>query len=88
MSYSNINNPANYQLQAFGQKGFRVLTSSSTPVSGEFYRAFTVSSDAVVTATSVEGDNLTAVPVFAGTTIYGLFSALGVSSGVAIAYIA
>lgn len=88
MSYSNITNPVNYQLQAFGQKGFRVLTSSSTPVSGEFYRAFTVSSDAVVTATSVEGDNLTAVPVFAGTTIYGLFSALGVSSGVAIAYIA
>jgi hypothetical protein len=88
VSYSNITNPANYQLQAFGQKGFRVLTSSSTPVSGEFYRAITVTSDAVVTATSAAEDNLTAVPVFAGTTIYGLFSAVGVSSGVAIAYIA
>ena len=88
MSYSNITNPSNFQLQSFGQKGFRVLTSSSTPVSGEFYRAITVTSDAVITATSVVEDSLTAVPVFAGTTIYGLFSAVGVSSGVAIAYIA
>jgi hypothetical protein len=88
VSYSNITNPVNYQLQAFGQKGFRVVTSAFTPVSGEFYRAFTVTSDAVITATSVEGDNLSAVTLLAGSTVYGLFSTVSVSSGTVIAYIA
>ena len=88
MSYSNITNPVNYQLQAFGQKGFRVVTSSFSPVSGEYYRALTVTSDAVVTVTSEEGDNLSAVTLLAGSTIYGLFSAVSVSSGTGIAYIA
>lgn len=88
MSYSNITNPVNYQLQAFGQKGFRVVTSSFSPVSEEYYRALTVTSDAVVTVTSEEGDNLSAVTLLAGSTIYGLFSAVSVSSGTVIAYIA
>ena len=88
MAFENINAAPNYFRQSFGQKGFRLITSSFSPVSGEYYRAFTVTSDAVITATPLEGDSLTAVPVFAGTTIYGLFSAVGVSSGVAIAYIA
>ena len=88
MSYSNITNPVNYQLQAFGQNGFRNITSSFTPVSGEFYRAITVISDAVVTVTSTSGDNLSAITLLAGTTIYGLFSAVSVSSGRVLAYIA
>jgi hypothetical protein len=88
VSYSNITNPVNYQLQAFGQNGFRNIASGFSPVSGEFYRAVTVLSDAVVTVTSTSGDNLSAITLLAGTTIYGLFSAVSVSSGRVLAYIA
>ena len=88
MAYSNINNPANYQLASFGQKGFRLVSSSFSPISGEYYRALTVTSDAVITLTSQNGDNLSALTLLAGTTIYGLFSAVSVSSGTVLAYIA
>jgi hypothetical protein len=47
-----------------------------------------VLADAVVTLTSEEGDNLSAVTLLAGSTVYGLFSAVSVSSGTVIAYIA
>jgi len=92
MSYSNITNPSNFQLQAFGQKGLRNIASGFTPVADEFYRAFTPIEDAVVTATAatnvVNGDSLTSVAIPAGVTIYGLFSAISVASGRVIAYIA
>jgi hypothetical protein len=88
MSYANINNPANYQLASFGQFGFRNITSGFSPVSGELYRAVTVLSDAVVTVTPSSGDSLSAITLLAGTTIYGLFSAVSVSSGRVLAYIA
>jgi len=88
MSYSNITNPVNYELQSFGQNGFRNSTTSFSPVSGEFYRAVTVISDAVVTVTPSSGDSISAVTLLAGTTIYGLFSAVSVSSGRVLAYIA
>lgn len=88
MGFANIINPGNFQLQSFGQSGFRVVTSAFAPVSGEFYRAFTVTSDTVITATSQAGDSISAVTLLAGTTIYGLFSAVSVTSGRVIAYIA
>jgi hypothetical protein len=88
VSYSNITNPVNYQLQAFGQKGFRKIDSSFVSVSGEYYRAFLIVNDAVVSVTSEEGDNLSFVTLIAGTTIYGLFSSVAVQSGLVIAYIA
>ncbi len=88
MGYNNITNPVNYQLQSFGQNGFRNIASGFSPVSGEFYRAITVLSDAVITVTATSGDNLSSVTLLAGTTIYGLFSAVSVSSGTVIAYIA
>jgi hypothetical protein len=88
MGYANIMNPGSFQLQSFGQSGFRNITSGFSPVSGEFYRAVTVLSDAVVTVTPSSGDSLSAITLLAGTTIYGLFSAVSVSSGAVIAYIA
>jgi hypothetical protein len=88
MSYSNVSNPANYQLQALGQKGFRKINSSFVTVSGEYYRAFIVVADAVVTATSESGDNLSFETLLTGTVIYGLFSSIVVESGAVIAYIA
>ena len=88
MSYSNLTNPVNYQLQAFGQKGFRIIGPSFVSVSGEYYRAFIVINDAVVSATSEEGDNLSFETLIAGTVIYGLFSSVAVQSGSVLAYIA
>lgn len=88
MSYSNLTNPVNYQLQAFGQKGFRNIGPSFVSVSGEYYRAFIVINDAVVSATSEEGDNLSFETLIAGTVIYGLFSSVAVQSGSVLAYIA
>ena len=88
MSYSNINNPANFQLQAFGQKGFRNIGPSFVSVSGEYYRAFIVINDAVVSATSEEGDNLSFETIISGTIIYGLFGSIAVQTGSVLAYIA
>ena len=88
MSYSNVSNPANYQLQALGQKGFRKITSGFSPVADEYYRAIVVVNDAVVTTTSEAGDSRSAESLLAGTVVYGLFSAVSCSSGTIIAYIA
>lgn len=88
MSYSNLTNPVNFQLQAFGQKGFRKITSSFSPVADEYYRAIVVVDDAVVTATPEDGDALSGDSLLAGTIVYGLFSAVSVSGGTVHAYIA
>jgi hypothetical protein len=88
VSYSNLTNPVNYQLQAFGQKGFRKIDSSFISISGVYYRAFIVINDAVVSATSEEGDNLSFETLITGTIIYGLFSSVAVQSGSVLAYIA
>jgi hypothetical protein len=89
MGYANVNNPANYQLAMLGQFGFRKITSAFTPVPNEYYRIVEViSATAVVTVSSESGDDLTSETLQLGTKIYGLFSAVSVSSGTVIAYIA
>jgi len=86
--YTNLNNPANYQLQDFGQFGFRVLDSSSMVVDGETYRTLYVLDDAVVSATSAKADDLVSKALLAGTLLHGLFSAPSVTSGKVLAYMA
>ena len=81
MSYENVNATPNFQRQSLGQKGLRVLGAAGTGQTGEFYRAITVTDDAVLTLTA-------AVEIPAGITVYGLFSAVTVVSGKALAYIA
>ncbi len=93
MGYSDIINPVNYQLATMGQDGLRVITSAFTPVSGEYYRAFevvgsTAVATATVTASSVNGSNITALELINGTKVQGLFSSLSVHAGTIIAYIA
>lgn len=88
MAYENIQADTNFYRQSFGQKGFRVMTSASTPVANEEYRVIQVLEDAVVTATSLAGDSLSAVTLVAGSSVYGLFSAVSCSSGRLLAYIA
>ena len=88
MAYENIQADTNFYRQSFGQKGFRVMTSASTPVANEEYRVIQVLEDSVVTATSLAGDSLAAVTLTAGSSVYGLFSAVSCSSGRLLAYIA
>jgi hypothetical protein len=86
MSYINLNNPANFQLQEFGQMGFRVVTSDFIAVPSEQYRTLYVLEDAVVTATTQKADDLTSKALLAGTIIHGLFNSVSVASGRLLAY--
>jgi hypothetical protein len=86
--YANINNPANFQLQDFAQFGFRVITTDFIPVSGEQYRTLYVLQDAVVTATTQKGDDITSKAILAGTLLHGLFNSVSITSGRVLAYAA
>ena len=88
MSYSNITSTPNFQLAAFGQKGFRKVTSAFTPVSGEEYRVVYALQDSTITVVSVNGDGLTSQSLLAGTAVYGLFTSVTCASGSVLAYIA
>lgn len=88
MAFENINAAPNFFRQSFGQKGFRVITSSFTPITNEEYRVIVTLDDSTVTATALAGDSLAAAAVPAGFEVYGLFSAVSVSAGRVLAYIA
>ena len=89
MAYSNLTNPGNYQLASFGQKGFKKITSGSSFTSADGHcNSILVLDDAQLTCTSVNGENLSSTDVPGGVTIVGLFTAVSVSSGVALAYYA
>jgi len=73
---------------AFGDKGFVVVNSGDAPTK-YIYRAITVLEDAVITVKqiNVEGHPDTNLTLTAGTTIYGMFDPINVTSGTIIAYI-
>ena len=86
MSYVNLNNPANFQLQEFEQLGFRYIVSGRPTIGGETYRTIFVLTDAVVTATCPNGDSLSSETLVAGTVIHGFFEDVSVASGSLLAY--
>jgi len=86
MSYVNLNNPANFQLQEFEQLGFRYIVTGRPTISGETYRTIFVLTDAVVTATCPNGDSLSSETLVAGTVIHGFFEDVSVASGSLLAY--
>lgn len=88
MGYANINNPANYQLAAFGQFGFRVITTGQSGQSGEQYRVVVALENSTISVTAEAGDGLSAQAILAGTSVYGLFDSVEVVSGTVLAYIA
>tara|TARA_R110002167_G_scaffold90566_4_gene243998 strand:+ start:3730 stop:4008 length:279 start_codon:yes stop_codon:yes gene_type:complete len=92
MGYSNLNNPANYQLATFAQKGFRVLTGAGTlNTADEFYNTILIVTDSDITSlTAVNGDSISSSISFsAGMQITGLFSEITIAAdGIVIAYIA
>ncbi len=88
MGYSNINNPANYQLASFGQFGFRKLAIGDSGQAGEQYRVIYALENSTITVVSVNGDSLTSQAILAGTAIYGLFTSVTADAGTVLAYIA
>jgi hypothetical protein len=88
VGYSNINNPANYQLASFGQFGFRKLAIGDSGQAGEQYRVVYALEDSTITVVSVNGDSLTSQPILAGAAIYGLFTSVTADAGTVLAYIA
>lgn len=88
MSYRNIVAESNFNLQAFGQFGFRLVVLGTTLPADEQYRVLHCVDEATLTFTSEAGDSLSSVTFPAGFVLYGLFSNVIVSSGNVIAYIA
>ena len=88
MAYSNLNNPANYQLQEFSQSGFRIMDSSSSAVSDEYYRVIYALEDSVVSFSAFHGDSITNKTLYAGQILLGLFDSVTVNSGSVASYIA
>lgn len=88
MAYSNLNNTQNHQLATFGQKGFDYVTGSASASLGTHYNAVTCLEDCVLSVTSASGNSLSGVVVPAGATVYGLFTAVSITEGSILAYIA
>ena len=96
MAYSNINNPANYQLQSFDQYGFRVMpagmggdTNINEPLTGaDTYRTVFAIQDSVVNLRTQHGDTLLNKSLMAGQELHGLFGSIEVLSGEIVAYLA
>jgi len=96
MSYVNITNPANFQLQAFNQYGLWVMPAGMTTISninepisgGGQYRSILALENSVISATTLHGDNLSNKTLLAGEQIDGLFFQIEVFEGKISAYLA
>ena len=66
----------------------RTISTTQAYVEGEYYRVLVATEDSTLSATSMVGDDLASIEVYAGTTIYGLFTAVTVTAGEVTAYLA
>jgi hypothetical protein len=96
MAYSNLNNPANYQLQSFDQYGFRVmpagmgsLNNLNEPISQvDNYRTILAIKDSVVSLRTAHGDTILNKSLKAGEELHGLFYAIDVYIGEVVGFLA
>ena len=95
MSFENIIKDGNFYQASTGDYGFRILTGNSgtptseTSVAGESFRSIqALNSTVTVTATSVNGDNLSGQVIPKGGVILGKFTSITITDGTAIAYLA
>lgn len=97
MSFENIIKDGNFYQASTGDYGFRILTGNSgatpptseTSVAGESFRSIqALNSTVTVTATSVNGDNLTGQVIPKGGVILGKFTSVTITDGTAIVYLA
>jgi hypothetical protein len=88
MGYTNIQADVNFRRQVLNQDGLKYVTGPYTSYNQDDFRAFTAVTDCVVSCTSYVGDSLVGEVIPAGTTIYGLFSSITITSGNAILQLA
>jgi hypothetical protein len=88
MGYTNIQADVNFRRQVLNQDGLKYVTGPYTSYNQDDFRAFTAVTDCVVSCTSYVGDSLVGEIIYAGTTIYGLFSSITITSGDAILQLA
>lgn len=90
MSFENIIKDGNFHQTATGDYGFRLLTGTAASVTGESFRAIQIiSTTAELDATSAVGDSIAnTLSLPQGTVIYGKFTAITMSTGTVIAYLA
>ena len=97
MSFENIIKDGNFYQASTGDYGFRILTGNSTAnpavvgtsVAGESFRSIqALNSTVTVTATSVNGDNLSGQVIPKGGVILGKFTSITITDGTAIVYLA
>lgn len=98
MSFESIVKDGNFYQASTGDYGFRILTGNSgaspdpivgTSVAGESFRSIqALNSVVTVTATSVNGDNLTGQVIPKGGVILGKFTSVTITDGTAIVYLA
>lgn len=73
-------------LQQIGAYGFKEVTGTSSPTSGYYVALVPSGGSADMSATSKEGDNLSAGTYAEGSAILGKFSQVAVTSGTVRAY--
>jgi hypothetical protein len=76
-----------YNVAAFGQNGFRVITSGGGNVEGEVYVAIQALADATFSATAESGTSPSSLAIPSGSVVYGNFSTVTVTIGTVLAYI-
>lgn len=84
---SKLTATSEYNAAAFGQNGFRVITSGGGNVVGETYVALQALADAVVTATAENGTSPSSLSIPSGAVVYGAFTTVTAASGTVLAYI-
>jgi len=87
MAKSNLNSKPDHQMMSFGQYGSRLIGTGETGESDEVYKAVTGLSSTVIELTQQKGDTTLSITLETGVTVYGLFTAISVTSGQALAYI-
>jgi hypothetical protein len=73
--------------QTFGAAGFKLISSASGTITGDFVAITALEDVSVTTISATTGDNLGSAITFpAGLTIYGEFTSVNISGGRVIAY--
>jgi hypothetical protein len=78
-----FDNELHWRMATSGAYGLRVL-NVATSAAGEYFCEIFASTASSITATAVNGSNLTAVALPAGERIQGIFSSVTTVSGIAV----
>ena len=88
MAETNLNSKSDFQMLSFGQFGSEYIVAGETGSESTVFKSITALEQTVITLTQLKGDTtLTSITLETGITVYGLFTAVSVTSGKVLAYI-